>query len=178
MGGRLGSKGNIIQVERNMKLATTALIALAAQTTLFSQVAPKISLKVERVQGRGISDSEILVRVRVTNISLETLLVPMSDVPELDYRFTVIGPDGRPAPPTPDAEKHLRKIQFSNGLITLAPGESHALGGLVISDVVDFSRPGTYRITATRHYDSKTWSIASAPLDETDTSDVLEVKVP
>jgi hypothetical protein len=48
---------------------------------------------------------------------------------------------------------------------------------LRISDVVDFSRPGTYRITAARHYDSKTWSIQGV-LDETVTSDALEVKVP
>jgi hypothetical protein len=160
-----------------MKLATTALIALAVQTTLFSRAAPKLSLKVERVRGKGISDNEILIRVRVTNISPETVRVPISGVPELDYRFTVIGPDGRPAPPTPDAEKHLRKAQFSNGFEELAPGASKALGGLVINDVVDFSRPGTYRITATRHYDSKTWSIQGV-LDETVTSDVLEVKVP
>ncbi|HEY1754364.1 MAG TPA: hypothetical protein VGG72_03135 [Bryobacteraceae bacterium] len=164
-------------MEGNTKLATTALIALAVQTALFSQAAPKVSLKVERVQGKGISYNQIMVSVRVTNISPETVRVPMSDVPELDYQFTVIGPDGRPAPPTPDAEKHLRKIQFSNGLIDLVPGASKALGGLVINDVVDFSRPGTYRITATRHYDSKTWSIQGV-LDGTYTSDVLEVKVP
>jgi hypothetical protein len=158
-----------------MKLATTALIALAVQTSLFSQVAPKVSLKVERFQGKGLSDSEIWVGVRVTNISPETVRVPMSGVPELDYRFTVIGADGRPAPPTPDAEKHLRKIQFSNGLIELVPGASKALGSLVINDVVDFSRPGTYRITATRRYGSEH---DGGSLDETDTSDVLEVKVP
>lgn len=156
-------------------LATTALIALAVQITLFSQVAPKVSLKVERQQGKGISDNEILVGVRVTNISAVTVRVPISIIPELDYRFTVIGPDGRPAPPTPDAEKHLRKIQFSNGLIELAPGASKALGGLVINDVVDFSRPGTYRITATRHYQS---AHDGGSLDETDTSDALEVNVP
>jgi hypothetical protein len=39
-----------------MKLATTALIALAVQPALFSQVVPKVSLKVERVQGKGIRD--------------------------------------------------------------------------------------------------------------------------
>jgi hypothetical protein len=175
MGRRLVSKGNIIQVEGNMRLITTALIALAVQTTLFSQTTPKVSLKVERVQGKGISDNEILVRVRVTNISSETVRVPISGVPELDYRFTVIGPDGRPAPPTRDAEKHLRTIQFSNGLADLAPGASKALGGLRISDVVDFSRPGTYRITATRRYQS---ARDGGSLEETDTSDVLEVKVP
>ena len=131
-----------------MKLATTALIALAVQTTLFSQAAPKLSLKVERVRGKGISDNEILIRVRVTNISPETVRVPISGVPELDYRFTVIGPDGRPAPPTRDAEKHLRTIQFSNGLARLAPGANCVSGYLRISDVVDFSRPGTYRVTA------------------------------
>jgi hypothetical protein len=158
-----------------MELATTALIALAVQTALFSQVVPKVSLKVERIQGKGISDNEILIRVRVTNISPETVRVPISGVPELDYRFTVIGPDGRPAPPTPDAEKHLRKAQFSNGLADLAPGANCTSGSLRISDVVDFSRPGTYRITATRRYGS---AHDGGSLDETVTSDVLEVKIP
>ena len=158
-----------------MKLATTALFALAVQPALFSQAAPKLSLKLERIQGEGVSDHEVLVRVRVTNISPQTVLVPVSDVPELDYSFTVIGPDGRPAPPTRDAEKHLRTIQFSNGLARLAPGANCVSGYLRISDVVDFSRPGTYRITATRHYRV---SFDGESLDETDSSNVLEVKVP
>jgi hypothetical protein len=169
------AEGDIIQVEGSMNLATTALIALVVQTTLFSQVAPKVSLKVERLQGKGISDNEILVSVRVTSISPETARVPISGVPELDYRFTVIGPDGRPAPPTKDAEKHLRTVQFSNGLTELAPGTNRAIGALRINDVVDFSRPGTYRIAATRHYQSVR---DGGSLDETDTSEVLEVKVP
>jgi hypothetical protein len=124
-----------VPVEGDIKLTITALIALAVQTALFSQVAPKVSLKVERVQGKGINDNEIMVSVRITNISQQTVRVPISVIPELDYRFTVIGPDGRPAPPTRDAEKHLRTIQFSNGLAELAPGASRALGGLVINDV-------------------------------------------
>jgi hypothetical protein len=158
-----------------MKLATTALIALAVQTALFSQAVPKLSLKLERVQGKGISDNEVLVRVRVTNISPETLRVPTFTVPELHFSFTVIGPDGRPAPPTNDAEKHRRLAEFTSGLVQLAPGASNAIGAFPMSGVLDFSRPGTYRITATRRYES---ARDGGSLDEAVTSDVLEVKVP
>ncbi len=153
-----------------MKLAATALIALAVQTTLFSQVTPKVSLKVERIQGKGISDNEILVRVRVTNISQQAVDVLLTSDP-VQNKFAVVGPDGKPAPPLRDAEE--RSVGLSAGskpTVSLAPGRSRVWGYISLSDLVDFSRPGTYRITATRHFD--------APLDETDSSNVLEVKVP
>jgi hypothetical protein len=153
-----------------MKLATTALIALAVQTAVFSRVAPKLSLKLERIQGEGVSDHAVLLGVRVTNISQQDVDVSFSAAPEFQYTFAVVGPDGRPAPPTRDAEERSRGRGGSQKLDTLAPGQSRSWGYAPLSDVVDFSRPGTYRITATRHFD--------APLDETDSSNVLEVKVP
>ena len=165
----------------NMKLATTALIALTVQTALFSEAAPKLSLKLERIPGTVtgdravISDRAVFVRVWVTNTSQQTVVVPFSPVPELDYMFTIIGPDGRPAPPTRDAEEHRRTVQFSVVVHLLKPDESRTSGYFPMSDVVDFSRPGTYRITATRRYES---ARDGGSLDETVTSDVLEVKVP
>jgi hypothetical protein len=176
-----------------MKLAIAVLIALAVQTALFSQAAPKLSLKLERMQGEGISDHAVFVSVRVTNTSQQAIGVVASSVPELQYTFAVVGPDGRPAPPTRDAEKHRRGVFSEVGLL-LAPGQSRAFGYTPLSDVVDFSRPGTYRITATRHFGAppdETRSFDSASraglpatrhfgvlLDETDSSDVLEVRVP
>ena len=158
-----------------MKLATTALISLVVQTALLSQAVPKVSLRLERVRGKGIDDRAVVVAVRVTNISPETVRVPVSPVAELDYRFEVVGPDGGPPPPTRDAENHRRTVQFSNKVVLLKQGESNALGSFPMSEVLDFSRPGTYRITATRRYES---ARDGGSLDETDTSDVLEVKVP
>jgi hypothetical protein len=177
-----------------MKLTTTALIALSVQTALFSQAAPKVSLKVERLQGKGIRDHEVYVLLRVTNISQQTVEVLLSGVPERLYTFAVVGPDGRPAPPTIDAGKHRRTLAFSEVLYPLAPGETGTYGYYPLSDVVDFSRPGTYRITATHHFGvppDETLSFDSAtaaglpatrhlgaPFDETDSSNVLEVRVP
>jgi hypothetical protein len=153
-----------------MKLATTALIALAVQTVLFSQAAPKLSLKLERIQGEGVSDHAVLVGVRVTNISQQDVDVLLTSDP-VQNKFAVIGPDGKPSAPFRDAEE--RSVGLSAGskpTVSLAPGRSRVWGYISLSDLVDFSRPGTYRITATRHFD--------APLDETDSSNVLEVKVP
>jgi hypothetical protein len=73
------------------------------------------------MQGDGVSDHAVFVSVRVANLSQQTVLVPVSAVPELDYMFTVVGPDGRPAPPTKDAGKHRRTIQFSNTVGPLKP---------------------------------------------------------
>jgi hypothetical protein len=118
--------------------------------------------------------------------------VVASSVPELQYRFAVVGPDGRPAPPTRDAAG--RKVSGSEVGLLLEPGQSRSFGYTPLSDLVDFSRPGTYRITATRHFGAppdETRSFDSASraglpatrhfgvlLDETDSSDVLEVRVP
>jgi hypothetical protein len=162
-----------------MKLTTTVLIALAVQTALFSQAAPKLSLKLERIQGEGVSDHAVLVGVRVTNISQQNVDVLLTSDP-FQNRFAVVGPDGRPAPPTKDAEElRVRLSAGSKPSVLLAPGRSRAWGYIPLSDLVDFSRPGTYRITVTRHFDAKTQIPGrGAPLDETDSSNVLEVKVP
>ena len=153
-----------------MKLAITVLIALTVQTALFSQATPKLSLKLER---EPTEDAHaVLVRVRVTNISQQNLEVVFSPDADPEYAFAVVGPDGRPAPPARDAEKQRRTPRGSGSRVKerLAPGRSEAFGGSLLSDFMDFSKPGTYRITATRHF--------APPIDETDTSDVLEVKIP
>jgi hypothetical protein len=94
----------------------------------------------------------VQVAVVITNISQQAIDVFFT-IDTFTNKFVVIGPDGKPAPPTK------------------APGQTGAFGGAsLLSDLVDFSKPGTYRITATRHF--------APPIDETDTSDVLEIKVP
>src|SRR5580658_1297319 len=123
-----------------MKLVIAVLIALAVQAALFSQATPKLSLKLERMQGKGISDHSVLVSVQVTNISQQAIEVVASVVPEIQYRFAVVGPDGRPAPPTPDAAG--RKVAGSEVGLLLEPGQSRAFGYTTLSDLVDFSRPG------------------------------------
>ncbi len=153
-----------------MKLATTALIALAVQTALFSQAAPKLSLNIERVQGEGVSDHAVLVRIWIANISQQDVDVLFAFDPVLQYSFEVVGPDGRPVPPTRDAEKRRARVATSQPGLRLAPGQRRSVSSYPLSDLVDFSRPGKYRITATRHF--------GAPLDETDSSNVIEVTIP
>lgn len=155
-----------------MKLVVAALITAALQTAVFPQAAPKLSLKLEREPTEDASGQTVWLTVRITNISQQNVDVLMSSNHELQYTFSVIGPDGRPAPPTKDAEK-LRRTPRGSGsqqLFTLKPGQSASWGVHPLSDLVDFSKPGTYRITATRHF--------GAPIDETDSSNVLEVNVP
>lgn len=98
--------------------------------------------------------------------------MPVSADADFEYAFAVVGPDGRPAPPARDAEKQRRTPRGSGSrkVERLAPGRSDAFGNSLLSDFVDFSKPGTYRITATRRF--------APPIDETDTSNVLEVEVP
>jgi hypothetical protein len=153
-----------------MKVPIAVLIAMALQAAVYSQATPKLSLKLER---EPTEDARaVWVRVRVTNISQQNLDVVFSADAYSEYAFAVVGPDGRPAPPAGDAEKHRRTPRGSGSrtIERLAPGRGDAFGDSLLSDFVDFSKPGTYRITAMRHFD--------LPIDETDSSDVLEVKVP
>jgi hypothetical protein len=152
-----------------MKISVVALMILALQTVALPQAAPRLSLTLERIHGQGAAGREVHVRVRVTNISQQAVDLLFPFVPEMQYTFAVVGPDGRPAPPTKDVEER-RRIAGSQRFATLAPGQTDSSGWCPLSDLVDFSRPGTYRITATRHF--------GEGLDETDTSNVLEVKIP
>jgi hypothetical protein len=153
-----------------MKVPVAALIALALQAAVYSQATPKLSLKLDREPNKD--GRAVRVWVRVTNISQQNLEVPVSADADSEYTFAVAGPDGGPPPPTRDAEKQRRTPRGSGSrvVVSLAPGQSVAFGNSLLSDFVDFSKPGTYRITATRHF--------APPIDETDTSDVLEIKVP
>jgi hypothetical protein len=159
-----------IAKDAGMKVPIAVLIAMALQAAVYSQATPKLSLK---LGAEPVKDSRaVVVAVRVTNISQQNLEVPISAAGS-EYVFAVVGPDGRTAPPTSDTEKQRRRFLTGSGsrrIVTLAPGQSVARGSSLLSDFVDFSKPGTYRITATRHF--------APPIDETDTSDVLEIKIP
>ncbi len=157
-------------MEVGTKVTLAALIAMSLQAAVYSQATPKLSLKLEREPAEDAR--AVWVRVRVTNISQQNLEVPFSADADSEYTFAVVGPDGRPAPPAKDAEKQRRTPRGSGSrqIESLAPGQSDAFGNSLLSDFVDFSKPGTYRITATRHF--------APPIDETDSSDVFELKVP
>jgi hypothetical protein len=153
-----------------MKVPIAVLTAMAFQAAVYSQATPKLSLKLQREPTKDTR--AVRVSVRVTNISQRDFEVPFSADADSEYTFAVVGPDGRPAPPARDAEKQRRTPRGSGSrqIERLAPGQSDDFGDSLLSDFVDFARTGTYRITATRHF--------APPIDETDSSDVLEVKVP
>ena len=89
--------------------------------------------------------------------------------PEQDFTFTVVGPDGRAAAITKRGEN--RRSTPPNGshvLVTLPPQQTVSRT-CILSDMVDFSRSGTYRVAVSRHFDT---------ISETASSNTVEVKIP
>jgi hypothetical protein len=93
----------------------------------------------------------------------------IASAPEQDFTFTVVGPDGRAAALTKRGENR-RSIppNGSHVLVTLPPQQTVSRT-FILSDMVDFSTSGTYRVAVSRHFDT---------INETATSNTVEVKIP
>lgn len=104
----------------------------------------------------------------VRNIS-ESNVVLMVGAPQTDFTQSVIGPDGNTAPATPLGAK-LRSVvpNGSHVMITLPPQETVS-STWTLSDLVDFSKSGRYRVTVSRHFDN---------INETDASNSIDIDIP
>jgi hypothetical protein len=93
----------------------------------------------------------------------------MVAAPQTDFTLTVIGPDGKTAPATQLGAK-LRSVPLngSHVMITLPPQETIS-STWTLSDLVDFSKSGRYRVTVSRHFDN---------INETDTSNSIDIDIP
>jgi hypothetical protein len=93
----------------------------------------------------------------------------MVAAPQTDFTQSVIDPDGNTAPATPLGAK-LRSVvpNGSHVMITLPPQETVS-STWTLSDLVDFSKSGRYRVTMSRHFDN---------INETDTSNSIDIDIP
>ena len=83
----------------------------------------------------------------------------------LDYKFTVLGPDGKPVKPTPLYDRMLKGpavIECATELI-VAPGKEFKLDGN-LAEYFEMTAPGQYVVQATRE------SLASNTLEITITN--------
>jgi uncharacterized protein (DUF58 family) len=140
------------------------LVALGA----YAQTAPKLSITLKRVQSNTAGDRSVQVRIEVRNISQSNVAL-MVAAPQTDFTLSVIGPDGRKAPATQLGTK-LRSVvpNGSHVMITLPPQETSSRTW-TLSDLVDFSKSGRYRVTVSQHFDN---------INETDTSNSIDIDIP
>ena len=140
------------------------LVALGAH----AQTAPKLSITLRRAQSNTAGDRSVQVRTEVRNIS-ESNVVLMVAAPQTDFTQSVIDSDGNTAPATPLGAK-LRSVvpNGSHVMITLPPQETVS-STWTLSDLVDFSKSGRYRVTMSRHFDN---------INETDTSNSIDIDIP
>jgi hypothetical protein len=140
------------------------LVALGA----YAQTAPKLSITLKRVQSNTAGDRSVHVRTEVRNISQSNVAL-MVAAPQTDFTLSVIGPDERTAPATQLGMK-LRSVvpNGSHVMITLPPQETFSRTW-TLSDLVDFSKSGRYRVTVSRHFDN---------INETDTSNSIDIDIP
>jgi hypothetical protein len=130
-----------------------------------AQIPPKLSITLKRVQS---NTAGVQVRIEVRNISQGNVAVVVA-APQADFTLSIIGPDGKTAPATALGTK-LRSV-LPNGsrvLITLPPQEAFSRTW-TLSDLVDFSKSGRYRVRVSRHFDN---------INETDTSNSIEIDIP
>ncbi len=109
------------------------------------------------------------VRTDVKNVSPQAVRIG-STYAAWVYKIYVTGPDGRPAPFT-EFEKKVRSGEaLQNGsqvLVTLPPDEVTS-ETWNLSDYVDFSRPGTYKVKLGRTFES---------IKETDVSNTITITI-
>ena len=131
-----------------------------------AQTAPKLSITLKRVQSNTAGDRSVQVRTEVRNISQSNVALIVA-APQTDFTLSVIGPDGTPA--TRLGTK-LRSVvpNGSRVMITLPPQETFS-SAWTLSDLVDFSKSGRYRVTVSRHFDN---------INETDTSNSIDIDIP
>ena len=133
-----------------------------------AQIAPKLSIMLKRVQSTTAGDRNVQVCTEIRNISQSNVALTVG-APQTDFTLSIIGPDGKTAPATRLGTK-LRSVvpNGSRVLITLPPQETLSRTW-TLSDLVDFSKSGRYRVTVSRHFDN---------INETDTSNSIDIDIP
>ena len=122
--------------------------ALVAPLVTVAQPKHRVAIKLEEV--RGSAEHIVRVRAEIKNISEEPIDV-MRASPSRDFTVTVVGPDKKPAALTLAAERsHSVVPNGSQILITLPPQHSISYEWN-LSDDVDFSQHGTYRVLIKKH---------------------------
>lgn len=144
------------------------IVAPLLHSGAYAQPAARIAVRLEWVRGGAAASRDVQIRTEIRNISRRDVAVMVSS-PENDFVFTVVGPDGRPAALTRRGlEWQSRVPNGSHVLVTLPPAQSVS-EICVLSDLVDFSRPGTYRVVASRRFET---------INETVISNAIEINVP
>ena len=158
-----------------MKLSRASLVLLSVQAAVLAvglealgQSAAKLSIRLERVSSTVAGDRNIQIRTEIRNISQRDVTVMLS-APETEFTVQVIGPDGKPAPATQLGEKLRSVVPNGSQVLVTLPRHQTVSRTWTISNVVDFSKSGRYRVTVLRHFDS---------INETDTSNSIDVAVP
>jgi hypothetical protein len=140
--------------------------ALVVPLVTVAQPKHRVAIKLEEV--RCSAEHIVRVRAEIKNISEEPIDV-MRASPSRDFTVTVVGPDKKPAALTVAAERsHSMVPNGTQILVTLPPQQSISYVWN-LSDDVDFSQHGTYRVTLSRRFDT---------INEVDTSNSIEVKQP
>jgi hypothetical protein len=140
------------------------LTALAAVTLSAAGQPFSVTLAAPRTPVKSGAELRLLATIKNTSTQDAFFQVSPGGIPEdwFRYKITVLGPGGRPAPPSARVLK-LRKLRkeaikegtpgpmsfFSNTGRTLKPGQSF-VDGIDVTKVYDLSQPGVYTMWVTR----------------------------
>ena len=155
-------------IPRSILIRCTPVVYNIVVLGAHAQNAPKLSITLKKVPSNKAGDRSVQVRTEVRNISQSNVAL-MVAAPQTDFTLSVIGPDGKTAPATQLGTK-LRSVPLigSHVMITLPPQETIS-STWTLSDLVDFSKSGRYRVTVSRHFDN---------INETDTSNSIDIDIP
>jgi hypothetical protein len=125
-------------------------------TTSFSQQSPgpKLTIKLSIASPVVKLGTPIEVKIVAKNLGAEETVWSLMCDSQRDYTFTVIGPDGKPAKPTPLLQR-MRGDEHGNFVAScaitgmLAPGEE-STDRSFLGKYFEMTVPGKYIVQATR----------------------------
>ncbi|MBV9397869.1 MAG: hypothetical protein JO062_07810 [Bryobacterales bacterium] len=143
---------------------------MATAPLLNAQVAVpgKLSLRVELIGNEIANARSVQVRTEIKNVSGQDVSLLLSS-PQDDFTFTVVGPDGTLAAMTRRAEARPSTVPNGSHILVTLPPQQAITRICSLSDIIDFSRPGTYRVAVSRRFEA---------INETQVSNTIEVKIP
>ncbi len=152
----------------NMKWTIRAVIPVILMSQALSAERQILSISIEQVQSNCPCDVQL--RTDIKNTSAHDVIIGKVS-PVREYAITAMGPDGKPAPETAFARwlRSSMALYGGDGVeITLAAAQMIS-ETWNLSRLVDFSMPGTYRVTITSVFGS---------IKERDSSNTIEIKIP
>ena len=139
---------------------------LLVPLSTFPQPKHAASIKLEQVtETAGLA---VRVRAEIKNVSEQPIEVLRGSAVR-DFTITVLGPDKKPAKLTEGGERSRSLVPNGSQILTTLPPQQSLSHEWNLSDDFDFSRPGTYRVTVSRKFDS---------INEIDTSNTIEILRP